>query len=64
MRRLGFVDTVKGIAIICVVLGHIANGYLNSKIVPDTAVYQHIYNIVYSFHMPLFFLISGFVCSH
>lgn len=64
MKRLGFVDTVKGIAIICVVIGHIANGYLNSNTASNIAVYQFIYNVIYSFHMPLFFLISGFVFAH
>lgn len=45
--RKGFIDAAKGIGIILVVLGHLdASGQLSR-------------NIIYSFHMPLFFLLSG-----
>lgn len=47
--RTAYVDIAKGIGIILVVLGHTYN-------VPAT-----LYNTIYSFHMPLFFIISGFV---
>ena len=42
-------DIAKGIAIICVVLGHLNVIWLQ--------------NLVYPFHMPLFFLISGYFLS-
>lgn len=46
-KRIDFIDVAKGIGIILVVLGH-----LNSA-------EQPIRNFIYSFHMPLFFILSG-----
>lgn len=39
LNRITFLDTVKGIGMICVILGHMGNAFINS--------------IVFSFHMPL-----------
>lgn len=47
MRRYRFPDIVKGIGILLVVLGH-------ATFVPDSVL-----SYIYSFHMPLFFIISG-----
>lgn len=47
-ERLSWLDVLKGIGIILVVIGHI---YSNCMI----------FNWVYSFHMPLFFLAAGWV---
>jgi fucose 4-O-acetylase-like acetyltransferase len=44
--RLGWIDRTKGIGIILVVLGHLPNNYAK---------------FVYVFHMPLFFVLSGFL---
>lgn len=46
MKRINWVDTAKGIGIILVVLGHTEMGEEYNK-------------YFYSFHMPLFFLLSG-----
>lgn len=53
--RLFYLDNLKGLLIILVVLGHAIQGSQ-----PD---YQHdvLFRVIYSFHMPLFFLISGFL---
>jgi len=50
-QRNTYIDTARGIGIILLVFGHIitANTYL--------------FNWVYSFHMPLFFFLSGMVAS-
>jgi len=61
MERLGFIDSIKGLAIILVVIGHVANGYLGQGV---TNVHHTVYNIIYAFHMPLFFTISGFLFYH
>jgi fucose 4-O-acetylase-like acetyltransferase len=45
--RLQYIDTAKGIGIILVVVAH-----------TSTPLYLH--NIIYQFHMPLFFILSGF----
>lgn len=48
-QRLEYIDIAKGIGIICVILGHMDN--------------DSIKQFVFSFHMPLFFMISGFFLS-
>ncbi len=61
-ERIAWIDAVKGFAIICVVLGHVVNGYMDAGLYSQhTAFLQDIYNMVYAFHMPLFFMISGFL---
>lgn len=51
-KRLQYVDFLKGFAILCVVVGHIAAFNPKCDLLID---------FVYSFHMPLFFFISGFL---
>lgn len=56
-KRLEEIDILKGIGIILVVLGHCISG------VWDTQFYSSnwIFKFCYSFHMPLFMTISGFL---
>ena len=49
-ERLPWVDSLKGVGILLVILGHSA--------IPDS-----VYQMIYRFHMPLFFFLSGFL-SH
>ncbi|MCM1078821.1 MAG: acyltransferase family protein [Bacteroidales bacterium] len=50
-NRMVFVDVAKGLSMFFVILGHtIAPGFL--------------WAIVYSFHMPLFFILSGFTTKY
>jgi fucose 4-O-acetylase-like acetyltransferase len=53
-ERLIYVDQIKGIAILLVIMGHLIqfNG-----LGTDNAVFE----FIYSFHMPLFFIISGYI---
>ena len=61
-NRIGYIDALKGFAIICVVIGHVADGYLSAEMYPESSVLLFgLYNIIYSFHMPLFMIISGFI---
>jgi len=55
--RLEFVDALRGFAILLVVFGHALQFGTNA---PDENFF---YRIVYTFHMPLFMFISGFVHS-
>ena len=50
-KRLDYLDYSKGIAIILVVLGHICSG-------------GNIKTYIYSFHMPLFFITSGYLFNY
>lgn len=48
--RLPYMDVAKGMGILCVIIGHMGNETINC--------------IIFSFHMPLFFLISGYFLSN
>ena len=61
-KRLGWLDCCKGATILLVVLGHVADGYLSAGAFPEhKTVLLAIYNLIYSFHMPLFYCLSGYV---
>jgi fucose 4-O-acetylase-like acetyltransferase len=57
--RLDWIDYAKGIGIIFVVFGHVIKG-LNSAHLIDPTFYYYAVNLIYSFHMPLFFMLSGY----
>lgn len=69
-NRLVFIDEIKGFAILLVVMGHVLawNGLSTN----DGLDYNHqngslLFQLIYSFHMPLFFCISGYLyrtCSN
>ncbi len=48
-RRMDTVDVAKGVGMVCIIAGHMGVTGIN--------------NIVFSFHVPLFFLISGYFLS-
>ncbi|NLS12481.1 acyltransferase [Vibrio sp. SM6] len=52
-----WVDYVKGIGIILVVLGHVIRGLDSAGL--DIPYFKEVDTVIYSFHMPLFFFISG-----
>ncbi|WP_233429236.1 acyltransferase family protein [Klebsiella variicola] len=57
--RERWVDYAKGIGIILVVFGHANRGLYSSGIYISSEIYHYLDNIIYSFHMPLFFFLSG-----
>lgn len=57
------IDVAKGIAIIAVVIGHVVTSYHNSNLMMDEAIPNYLCKLVYSFHMPLFFMVSGYLVS-
>lgn len=60
--RIKWIDAARGFAIICVVIGHIINGYMSAGLFPEHRAAMHtVNNAIYSFHMPLFFVISGYL---
>jgi len=63
-RRDAWVDYAKAIGIVLVVYGHVARGVFNAGIPMDTALYERVDSIIYSFHMPLFFFLSGLFFFH
>ncbi len=63
-KREPWLDTLRGFAIILVVLGHIANGNLKAGTWgKDDPLLFCIYNFTYAFHMPLMFVLSGYAFS-
>lgn len=61
--RIEWIDAVKGITIILVVLGHSisGSGVMESKIENAALIWKIIYRIITSFHMPIFFFVSGYL---
>jgi len=58
--RILWLDYAKGIGILLVVLGHVLRGLVdNGLILPDDIGYRWFDFTLYTFHMPLFFFISG-----
>lgn len=56
-----WVDYVKVIACILVVLGHFYQSMVKSAVLPETDLYLCFIQTIYSFHVPLFFICSGFL---
>lgn len=56
-KRLDYLDLAKGIGILIVMLGHFpVNG--------EPHISQQLYNFIFSFHMPLFFIITGIIFGY
>lgn len=49
INRLDWIDVVKGLAMLCIIAGHMGIKIVN--------------NVVFTFHVPIFFLISGYFIS-
>jgi fucose 4-O-acetylase-like acetyltransferase len=54
-----WVNYAKGIGIILVVYGHVARGVFNAGMTEDEKFFRLVDAVIYSFHMPLFFFLSG-----
>ncbi len=61
--RENWIDSLKGTAILLVVLGHAIDAFASRGLLPggQSAVGAVIYNGIYSFHMPLFLAVSGYL---
>jgi fucose 4-O-acetylase-like acetyltransferase len=57
--HLAWVDRARGIGIILVVFGHVADGVYRAQIPFPPRTFRLLYDTIYSFHMPLFFLLAG-----
>lgn len=60
IQRNKGIDFIKGIAIILVVLGHVITNGVSSRVISNEYITK-LCNIIYIFHMPLFFFISGYL---
>ena len=59
--REKWVDDVKVIACILVVLGHFFQSMTKAKILPESDLYEWFNTTIYYFHVPLFFICSGYL---
>lgn len=55
-NRIAYLDSLKGFAIILVILGHIIQMWYDSDF-----THNKVWLYIYSFHMPLFMFISGYI---
>lgn len=58
-RRIDWIDATKGLAILLVVIGHT----FREAMLETSWICYLMYNIIYSFHMPLFFSLSGYLLN-
>lgn len=59
--REKWVDDVKVIACILVVLGHFFQSMTKANILPENSLYRWFNTTIYCFHVPLFFICSGYL---
>lgn len=59
--REKWVDAVKVIACILVVFGHFFQSMTKAEILPTNNLYQWFNTTIYYFHVPLFFICSGYL---
>ena len=53
--RLLWADSLKGWLMLLVILGHAIQ-----TVMPEACYQNHIWNLIYSFHMPAFMAVSGY----
>lgn len=58
-RRTDWIDAAKGMGIVLVVLGHAIGGLHDAKLMADDDAWLKVFYLIYTFHMPLFFFLSG-----
>lgn len=62
LQYLDWIDSVKGFAILLVIVGHCIDGYRDAGIFKQyLAEFNAAHDFIYAFHMPLFFMISGYL---
>lgn len=59
-KRLPWLDIARGTGILLVVAGHVGEGVIQAGL-PHGSWMDQVVKVIYSFHMPLFFIISGFL---
>lgn len=60
-KREVWVDYVKVLACILVVLGHFFQSMVKANVLPENSLYTWFNTTIYYFHVPLFFICSGYL---
>ncbi len=63
VSRADWVDAAKGMGIVLVVIGHAIDGLTAARLADPNHGWGAAYFAIYSFHMPLFFLLTGLFVS-
>ena len=63
-RRLEWLDLARGLGVILVVLGHVLSGLTRAGQFPDGPLATWTEYALYTFHMPLFFFLTGLNVPH
>ncbi len=63
MNRISWLDSARGLGIILVVIGHALGGLIDSPLGDGQEMFRHAFFAIYTFHMPLFFLLSGLLVT-
>jgi fucose 4-O-acetylase-like acetyltransferase len=61
--RIDWLDAAKGIGILLVVFGHALGGLIDSPMGAGLDRYRQVFFLIYTFHMPLFFLLSALLVA-
>ena len=62
MQRLHYIDSIKGLAIFLVVMGHVlAWLFADYNVALEADKPMFLWKVIYAFHMPLFIFVSGFL---
>ena len=59
-KRITYLDMAKGVGIILMIAGHLIGSL---QAIDNKPYFSSVYQFIASFHMPLFFLISGYFLS-
>lgn len=63
-ERIDWLDSLKGFTMLLVIIGHCLAGYISAGMFKDSfSIIKYIHWFIYSFHMPLFFVLSGYAFS-
>ena len=60
-KRTIWVDNAKTLAIIAVVIGHLYQSMVKSELLPNNTFYSTFDSLIYTFHVPLLFICSGYL---
>lgn len=63
MKRIEWIDDLKGFAIFLIVLGHVLATFANMSQGNSKQISDTVFEFIYSFHVPLFFIIAGITFS-
>ncbi len=64
LPRLEWLDLARGLGVILVVLGHVLSGLTRAGQFPDGPLATWTEYALYTFHMPLFFFLTGLNAPH